>query len=231
MQAIFNTRFFTPLIVSLTIFAFTPYSSATSRATYTRTAVSSGETWIADSRDSRRIKRPFAAEMSAEQSGLEACKIYFSNLFPEYWFFHQYPNTKKPIGFCDPRIQGNNGIDFIGVPQAGHSEKPFLIIEAKHNKDGRLKLSSTKTKGAQMSKQWCRASLEALWSTLFKQFDAELNEKIIHYDRIGCLEDTLKIVTLLLHRDATYIRLATVYNPTTGIIDLYTPISRKRASA
>jgi len=76
-----------------------------------------------------------------------------------------------------------------------------------------------------MSQEWCSASLFELYQLLITQKASILSKKTINKTVLECVNRSIAVITLLLNPEAEYIRLATVYNPTTKIIDLYTPIA------
>jgi hypothetical protein len=200
-------------------------SSAVAGDTYKHLITSGTEIWGTKAHTSAELANSFPAKMSAEEQGEKACKIYFETYFPHYHFFHRYLNEINPQCFCDTRVSANHGIDFIGIPKRGHSKKPLLIIEAKYSASGTLKLKPTKTKGVQMSKEWCFASLLELYKILTTQKTAISSKKKINKTLLECVNRSISVIQLLLHPDTEYIRLATVYNPKTSLIDLYTPIA------
>ena len=248
-------NYFSLFIIACTLFcaSYIPQATATDV-----TIVSAHRLWNARSQNSILIESIPTKKHSTlsigqkEKLGEKACASYFNSRVPGYTFFHHYLRKGGDGCFCDTRVTGNNGIDFIGVPS--DTSKPFLIVEAKYNIDGKLRFGKTSTKNDQMSREWCRKSLNHLLKILNAQKSYSKNNMIElateaeseqkkrgetkyfntlrtqfenQKGKLRCIQRSIDVIASLVKGSKKFLRCATVYNPTTGIIKFYTPATEE----
>ncbi len=218
MYALFKNYLPAPLL-TLTILL----TSITGPLCASAKRVSDGETWLARPELTMKWKTSHRKAKGAEE---EACMALCSERLPDYLFFHRYVRNVESC-FCDG-IANHHTISYIGIPK--EHGMPIYLIKAKRNRKGSLILEQTTT-GPEMSISWTVGELAALEITLTDELATETKSP----KKSGTLAHSLRASLAALEHIRTasepIIRLVTVYNPTTGSVDTYTPVNTTETDA